>query len=129
MLVVPSNVKAIASMLGSRSPSDNADVLVKKLHRYSHDNARDMRRLLKMAGQYNARTEAAIKKVINNCETCVRSGVPRPSRKVSIKHVDKDFNQVVVVDFFYFQHGAKPATFVLPPRTLRRNRILGSSTC
>ena len=108
MMVVPRDVKSISSMMGTTS----ADILVKKLHRYSHDNANDMRRLLKLSNQYNPQIEAAIKKVVGECKTCVRSGTPLPSRKVSIKHVNEDFNQTVNVDFFYFKHGIPDVTYV-----------------
>lgn len=88
ILVVPPNMRSIASMYGTKSTPDNSETLVKKLHRYSLDNARDMRRLLTLAGEYNQEMELAIKKVVETCDTCLQSGHTLPSRKVSMKHID-----------------------------------------
>lgn len=93
LMVTPPDLKAISSMTGARSTLENTEMMVKKLHQCSHENMRYMRRLLKLAGKYNEEAEAAIRDVYYSCELHFRSGLLLPSRKMSIKHIDRDFNQ------------------------------------
>ena len=116
LFIVPPEGNSKSSMIGKASREKaaikSADLLVRKIHGYSHDTAHDMRRLLKLSNKYNPFVEAAIKKVISSCGICVQSGRPLPSKKVSIKHIDKDFNNTVFVDFFYAEHGVPQKTYM-----------------
>ena len=98
-------------MMGTKSRAERANILARKIYCYSHDTAHDMRRLLKLSGKNDSNVEASTKKVVSNCATCIRSGLSVPSCKLSIKHIDKDFNQTVIVDFFFFKHGV-PGTLL-----------------
>ena len=41
--------------------------------------------------------------VCRTCDICLRTGEPLPSRKISIPHIDCQFNTSIGVDFFYWQ--------------------------
>lgn len=112
--IVPPHASNKSSIMGTASrekaSTKAADLLVRKIYAYRDDNARDMRRLLKLWNKLNSFTETEIKNFIYSCSVCIQSGEPLLSRKVFIKHIDKDFNQTIVVEFFYFEHGTPVRT-------------------
>lgn len=46
----------------------------------------------------------AIEKVTNPCIPCAKNGRPKNSRKLSLRHVNKDFNIEVQADFMTIKH-------------------------
>lgn len=78
--------------------------IVKKVHRFTHGNATEMSRLFEEAGMLTPRIKKAIDKVTKACTPCARSGRPKNSRKLSLKHVNKDFNIEVQADFMTVKH-------------------------
>lgn len=109
IFAVPPDTNNKSSMIRAasrdRSAVKAADLLVRKIHAYSHGSVRDMKLLLRLSNKLNPFTEAAVKRIVSTCNVCVQSGPPLSNRKVSIKHIDKDFNQTLFVDVFYFEHG------------------------
>ena len=51
----------------------------------------------------DADLEQAIKKMSEAFEVCVKNGPLRPSRKISLTHVNEDFYQEFQVDFIFLQ--------------------------
>lgn len=45
--------------------------------------------------------EKAIRDTCTQCDVCSRSGPPAPSRKISLTHVNKNFNDEIQVDFLF----------------------------
>lgn len=53
------------------------------------------------AGILDDRLDDAITKVSEACEVCTKNGRPKPSRKVSVTHVDESFNEEIQLDFMF----------------------------
>lgn len=77
------------------------------VQRYTHGNKEELTRLLKEEGLLTPRIIKPIDKVTSSCIPCSPSGRPKNSKKLSLKHVNKDFNIEVQADFMTVKHEAK----------------------
>ena len=60
-----------------------------------------MKRLCTEAGLFSKELEEAIDTVCAACEVCAKNGLPVPTRKVSLTHVNQAFNVEIQIDFLF----------------------------
>lgn len=77
--------------------------LVELVHRRTHASPASIRMLLQRNGIWHPSLKAYVEELCRKCSICIRTGEPLPSRKVSISHIECNFNSTVGVDFFYWQ--------------------------
>lgn len=101
--VAPHPLSVKRTLLGNiHSSAKRAPLtLCKRIHRYTHATPEEMRVLCKDANMLDDALDEAIDKVFAACEVCAKNGRPKPSRKVSLTHVNEGFNEEVQIDFFY----------------------------
>lgn len=63
--------------------------IVKKVHRFTHCNAKELQTLFEEAGLLTPKLEKAIEKVTVACTPCASRGRPSQTRKISLKHVNE----------------------------------------
>lgn len=73
--------------------------MVKKVHRFTHGNEKELEALFREAGLLTPKIKNAIAKIESSCITCATSGRPVQTKKISLKHVNKEFNVEVQADF------------------------------
>ena len=73
----------------------------KRVHRYTHATPEEMMILCKDADMMGPELEDAIKRVFGACEICAKNGRPLPSKKVSLTHVNQEFNVELQIDFLF----------------------------
>lgn len=78
--------------------------IVKKVHRFMHGNSSELSRLFEEAGMLTPRIKRAISKVTESCTPCAKSGRPKNTKKLSLKHVNREFNDEVQADFMTIKH-------------------------
>lgn len=78
--------------------------IVKKSTPFNHGNSNELSRLFEEAGMLTPRIERARTKVTEACVSCAKSGRPKNSRKLSLKHVNTEFNNEVQADFMTVNH-------------------------
>lgn len=82
--------------------------MVEKMHRFSHAHTDDMKAILQDAGRLSNEAKRACDDVFNSCPVCVTTGRPAQHKKVSLTHVNSEFNQELQADFMIvYIHGAK----------------------
>lgn len=79
----------------STSKRDQLNI-VKKLQRFTHGNSNELSRLLEEASM--------LTKVTKSCVLCAKSGRPKNVKKLSINHINKEFNNEVQADFMAVKH-------------------------
>lgn len=112
LLVVP--VIRTTGLLGeARRPlSMRPLTLAKRIHNATHAHPEQMKRICHEAGWLTPELTDAIITVANECPSCAMSGTPAPSKKLSINHINQDFNEEVQVDFTYLSLGGKTHTAI-----------------
>lgn len=70
----------------------------KRIHRFSHANAKDMELLMRPAGFDKQRTKDACETVQKACAICTTCARP-PDRKISSTHVNETFNEEIQAEF------------------------------
>lgn len=110
--IVPHPRSATRTLLGNIHTTAKRTPLAfcKRVHRYTHATPDEIRRLCKDANMMTDELEQAIVKVFTACEICTKNGRPKPSRKVSLTHVNEEFNQELQMDFFYSEIKGKRRT-------------------
>ena len=98
MEIVPMSNTRIRSMLSSPKSRINTNA-IKRIHRMTHATADEMRKLLEDAGQLTTELSEACGRVHEACEVCVSTGRPAHKRKISLTHVNEEFNQSLQADF------------------------------
>lgn len=98
----------IAPHASSSMPSLMANIhgrkelsLAKKIHRYTHATATEMKHIYHTANQLTEPLAQAFDKVYTACEICCSEGRPFHAKKISISHVNEAFNQELQADFFW----------------------------
>lgn len=90
--------------LGTRKPL----ALSKKLHRFTHAPAGEIKSMCRTAGILNGDLSRAIDIVDRECEVCAKNGRPASIRKISLTYVNAAFNLEVQIDFMHCKlRGAK----------------------
>lgn len=95
--IVPHLGSTVSSLM---TTTKNSDInLAKRLHRFTHATADEMKRLLSDADQLTDELKKACEKVYDACEICISSGQPKPRRKISLSHINTAFNDEIQADF------------------------------
>ena len=72
------------------------------LHDRTHAAPISLRMLMQRNGIWDQGLTKHIDQVCRDCRICLRTGEPLPARKVSLAHINCEFNSRVGVDFFYW---------------------------
>lgn len=88
-------------LVSNRAPSLRTSTLAKRLHRYTHAGTKDMVEMLRHTDCPRSELIVLCKRIVQACPVCVRTGIPLPSKKVSITHVCEAFNQEIQADFTF----------------------------
>lgn len=78
-----------------------ASTLVKRFHRLTHATPEETKRFMREGGKLTEEVEREIIEVYRACELCCRSGQPAASRKISMTHVNQEFNEELQMNFTY----------------------------
>lgn len=84
-----------------QNASQRTLTLAKRIHRYSHAQYAEMIEILAQSERNKTGMAELCRKIIDACPVCARSGPPKHSKKVSLTHVCKEFNQEMQVDFMF----------------------------
>jgi hypothetical protein len=90
-------------MSSTSRPSSNAESekLAFKLHASSHLSARDLEEMCRRAGILSPQLAQHLTLAPQSCFSCLRTARPKPSKKISLSNVNREFNNSVQVDIFY----------------------------
>jgi hypothetical protein len=90
-------------MSSTSRPSSNAESekLAFKLHASSHLSARDLEEMCRRAGILSPQLAHYLTLAAQSCLSCLRTARPKPSKKISLSNVNREFNNSVQVDIFY----------------------------
>lgn len=105
--VIPQSTTSYRSLLSAHHDVDST-TLVAKMHRFSHAHSDDMKAILSDAGRLDEGAKRACEEVFKACPICATTGRPAQHRKVSLTHVNEEFNQELQADFtIAYIRGAK----------------------
>lgn len=96
--MVPHQHSSVRSLLANGSARQDLN-LVRRLHRYTHWNSHEMKQFLQDAGQLTAERSRICQKIQDECDVCASSGRPAIRNKISMTHINQQFNEEVQVDF------------------------------
>lgn len=96
--IAPHSRLTIRSLMANLTKSHDFN-LAKRIHRYTHANAEEIKTLLRDAGRLSTSTEFACEKVYKNCKICASSGRPVEKREISVSYVNKAFIEDIQPDF------------------------------
>jgi hypothetical protein len=84
-------------------PSSNAEFekLAFKIHESLHLSARDLEKMFRRAGILLPQPAHYLTLAAQTCLSCLRTASPKPSKKISLSNVNKEFENSVQVDIFY----------------------------
>jgi len=99
--IVPHVASSSTSLMTSPGNKRSPLTIAKRLHRYTHATADEMKNLYDNAGILSRELSAAFDRVYQACDICASSGRPHHSKKLSIAHIDKAFNDEVQADFLW----------------------------
>lgn len=71
------------------------------LHVCGHSDYSDMKTLLARNDLWNDNAQDYLKQIMSICRGCRSMTLPQPSRKVSLRSLDRTFNQVICIDHMY----------------------------
>lgn len=96
LLIVPTLPPTLTSsaMLGkARKPNNLRPLtLAKRIHSMTHAHPEQVIRICKGARWLTETLENAIRTTSATCDTCAMTGPPAPSKKISLNHINEDFN-------------------------------------
>lgn len=98
MDIVPHTKACVKSLMANIKSHPELN-MVKKVHRFTHRNLKQLETLFSDAGLLTPEIRKAIAKVTSSCIPCTTSGHPILTKKVLLKHVNKEFNLEVREDF------------------------------
>lgn len=93
--------KANTLMATNRGSYIRPLTLAKRIHRYSHAPPRDMIEMLTRTGCPREQAEVISRKIAESCLICSQTGLPLPTRKVSLTHVSEAFNSEIQADYMF----------------------------
>lgn len=95
--IIPHNRTTMGSLMSNVRKPDLQ--VAKKLHRFTHAPIEEMTRLLTDAGKFTHSLASEYAKVHRSCDICASTGTPTPKRKISISHINTEFNNEIQADF------------------------------
>ena len=72
---------------------------VKRVHRFSHGTATEMKELFEDASLLSGGIGKACDRVHRACDICASTGRPKDKKKVSLTHVNEAFNVEIQADY------------------------------
>ena len=101
--VAPHPLATVSTLLGNVHTTAKRTPLVfcKRIHRYTDAHPDELRNICKDAGIMDNLLDDAITRVSEACQVCCKNGRSKPSRKVSLSHVNAAFNEEIQVDFLF----------------------------
>ena len=96
--IVPHKEFCHSSLLGGMKIRFDKNA-IKRIHRFTHAPAKEIKSILNDAGVLNEELSDYCEEVHNSCDICASSGRPAHRKKVSITHVNEEFNVSVSADF------------------------------
>lgn len=95
-----------AGMLHSSTRSlscSDTKKIVDKIHRHvcGHSSYSDIKILLERDGIWNETVAKYLAGTIDSCSACRATALPKPTRKVSLSSMSREFNSLVCIDHFY----------------------------
>lgn len=72
-------------------------------HVCGHASYSDIKTLLERNNLWNDASRHYISSTMQNCVHCMKSASPKPTRKVSLHMLNKEFNDTVFIDHFYLE--------------------------
>ena len=112
--IAPHPLSSKRTLLGNINSNAKIEQLAfcKRVHRYTHATADEMKLLCKEANMLDEPLETAIDRVCNACEVFVKNGRPAPSKKVSLTHVNQAFNVNLQIDSMFPTVRGKKRTII-----------------
>lgn len=98
LLPLPIPTSGVMMARNSRQP---AETIATRVHRLTHAPSSEMKRIFEKAGWLDHDLEQAIESVVSACDICCRSGIPKPSKKISFSHINESFNSEIQFDVTY----------------------------
>ncbi len=96
--IVPHKNSCYRSLLGIVAKKADKNSL-KRIHRFTHASAKEMKTILKDAGMLNPELEEYCEKIHDACDICASTGRPAHRKRISITHINEKFNESVAADF------------------------------
>lgn len=90
-------------LLGKTPPLQplRAVTLAKRIHNATHASAAQTLQLCRDAGWNDKELQNAITNTCEMCEVCAKTGPPAHSKKLSLTHVNQNFNDEIQADFLF----------------------------
>lgn len=76
-------------------------IVAKKINRYKHANAKEMKNMMKCAGKLAEYVKDACDNVLDACEICPSTCRPPVKRKVAISDLNAAFKEELQAGFLY----------------------------
>lgn len=86
------------SLLGRKGKHIDANA-IKKIHRFTHATAKEMKSILTDAGIQDKHIHDICDRVYDSCDICASSGTPSHKKKISLNNVNRAFNDSIQADF------------------------------
>lgn len=86
--------------------------LSQRIHNSTHAPACKIIKISRDAGWADERLPKAINDTCTRYEVCLKSGPTVPSRKISLSHVNQDFNDEIQTDFIFIRIREKIYTVI-----------------
>ena len=101
--IAPHPQSVVGTLLGNIQSSHKRTpgIFRRRIHLYIHASEREMKELCRGAGMMTAELGKAIEEVCAACEVCAKNGAPKHSRKVSLTHVNEEFNEELQLDSLF----------------------------
>lgn len=98
--IVAHGQSTVSSLMANTQPRSEL-LTVKRLHRFGHGTAHEVREFLKDANLDQDKVSEACDKVYAACPICAATGIPAFRKKVSLSHVNEAFYEEIQVEFLY----------------------------
>jgi len=97
---------AIVSCSEESRPWIETKKIVDKVHTHvcGHSNFSDIKILLERNSIWDESVEKYLVQIMESCISCRTTALPKPSRKVSLSSMSRQFNDVVCVDHFFLDN-------------------------
>lgn len=97
---------AESMLVDMRSPKSDKDRdgrdLVQRIHARTHIHPDTCEMLLKRAGRWSKSANDELKRTVQSCHVCQKSGEPQKMNKFSLSKLNREFNDVVEIDIMYW---------------------------
>jgi len=94
---------AVVGGATEKRPWEECKAVVDKVHRHvcGHSNFTDIKVLLERNGLWDAHVQKYLSGILESCEKCKTTALPKSSRKATLSSLSREFNKVVCVDHLF----------------------------